>query len=243
MNSSPTRVVVLWTGGKDSCLALFRVLEANLHVCALATFVPGPDATFQAHPLEMMQRQALELGLHHELVTVSPPYRPSYEAGLARIKARFQADAVVTGDIDEVAAFPNWIAQCAAAAGLETIRPLWRQPRLSLLREVVERKIQATISWINDPRLASLGVGRRLDDAWIQALESLAKTTDIDLCGENGEYHTMVCHLPRIAGLSASRSQCQTEVSPCSPPTVPAACGKTPACAPWCASTESTARP
>ncbi len=199
MSQSHKRVVVLWTGGKDSCLALFRMLESKAHVCALATFVPCADAAFQAHPLETMQRQATELGMHHERIVVSEPYRRSYEEGLARIKDLFRADAVVSGDIEEVAGFPNWISQCGTAVGLDTIRPLWREPRNSLLHEVVERGIRAQVSWIDDPRLPSAWVGRSIDDTWIEDIASLAQTTNIDICGENGEYHTMVRDLPRIA--------------------------------------------
>jgi diphthine-ammonia ligase len=198
MSGSHKRVVVLWTGGKDSCLALFRALESKMHVCALATFVPGADARFKAHPLEMMQRQAKELGVHHELIPVSSPYRPSYEDGLARIRTLFRADAVVTGDIAEVAGFPNWISQCSSSVTLDTIRPLWHEPRRSLLREIVGRKIRAQISWISDPHLPSDWVGRYVNDAFIEDITNVAKTVDIDICGENGEYHTMVWNLPRI---------------------------------------------
>ena len=198
MNRSSKRVVLLWTGGKDSCLALFRALESKMHVCALATFVPGADADFKAHPLEIMQRQAKELGMHHELVAASAPYRQSYEDGLARIKIMFRADAVVTGDIEEVAGFPNWISQCSTSVALETIRPLWRESRSSLLREIVERGILAQISWINDPHLPSAWMGRYIDHAFIEDITHLAKGTNIDICGENGEYHTMVRHLPRV---------------------------------------------
>lgn len=199
MNRSPKRVALLWTGGKDSWLALFRVLESKMHVCVLATFVPSADAAFKAHPLELMQRQAKELGVHHELIVVSPPYRQSYEDGLARIKSLFRVDAVVTGDIDEVAGLPNWISQCGTSVAIDTIRPLWQEPRISLLHEIVERRIQAQISWINDPRLPSDWVGRSINNAFIEDITNVAKTANIDICGENGEYHTMVRNLPRIA--------------------------------------------
>lgn len=198
MNRSSKRVIVLWTGGKDSCLALFRALESKMHVCALATFIPCADAAFKAHPLEIMQRQAKELGVHHELIVVSAPYRRSYEDGLAHIKTLFRADAVVTGDIEEVDGFPNWISQCSTSVALETIRPLWREPRRSLLREIVERGMQARISWMNDSHLPPDWLGRYIDHAFIEDITHLAKSTNIDICGENGEYHTMVRHLPRI---------------------------------------------
>lgn len=197
-NPSPQRVIVLWTGGKDSCLALFRALEAKMDVRALATFVPARDAPFQAHPIEIMQRQAMQLGLPHEQVLVSPPYRTSYEEGLLRLKTLFQIDAVVTGDIAEVAGLPNWIEQCSAAAGLKTIRPLWHAPRSALLHELVARNLQAQVSWINHPCLPPDWIGRTIDHALIEDITRLAETSGIDLCGENGEYHTMVRNLPPI---------------------------------------------
>src|SRR6187399_1608364 len=74
--SSNMKSAVLWTGGKDSALALHR--SAGLGVTELVTFVP-PDAHFQAHDLELMAWQARALGLPHRRVVVGLPYQEGYE--------------------------------------------------------------------------------------------------------------------------------------------------------------------
>jgi diphthine-ammonia ligase len=187
---------MLWTGGKDSALALFRSLDARVDVKMLATFVPGDDGAFMAHPIEQMQRQAAELGLPHEVVPIREPYREGYVAGLRALNERHGVTSVITGDIDRVEGLPNWIAERASEAGIGVQLPLWQAPRESLLRELVARGIEAKVTFINDEALPSSWLGRTIDAAFIDDILDLSRAIGIDPCGENGEYHTMVTHFP-----------------------------------------------
>ncbi|HEY0469644.1 MAG TPA: hypothetical protein VGC79_35885, partial [Polyangiaceae bacterium] len=86
---------LLWTGGKDSALALHRC--AGSGVRELVTFVP-PEAHFLAHDLELMGWQARALGLPQRRVVVGFPYQQGYERALAELLAS-GIERVVTGDI------------------------------------------------------------------------------------------------------------------------------------------------
>ncbi|MEQ8207052.1 MAG: hypothetical protein RIA65_12805, partial [Woeseia sp.] len=79
------RVAILWTGGKDSALALSRTIASGAHVVCLATFAP-PDALFRAHPLDVMRLQASALNLPHVVLPVSAPYERGYELGLEQLR-------------------------------------------------------------------------------------------------------------------------------------------------------------
>lgn len=192
------RVAVLWTGGKDSALALYRAVDEGARICALVTFVPSAEADFKAHPLPAMKVQAEQLGIEHCTISVSEPYREGYIAGLARVRDDFSVPAVVTGDIDLVDGMPSWIKECAAAVNLDVIMPLWQQEREELLWDVVHRGIVANISWINSGALPVQWLGRAIDAAFIHDIVALGARTRVDLCGENGEYHTMCGLLPRL---------------------------------------------
>jgi diphthamide synthase (EF-2-diphthine--ammonia ligase) len=72
---------VLWTGGKDSALALYRARDAGASIDLLATFVPEGDVAFHAHPISQMRLQAQALRIPHTCVPIRQPYRESYAAG------------------------------------------------------------------------------------------------------------------------------------------------------------------
>lgn len=186
------KTAVLWTGGKDSALALARCTETHGAVSYLVTFVPEGTVAFKAHPLERVDDQARALGIVHLAVPVGEPYREGYIAALRELRERYGIGTVVTGDIDAVDGHANWIRGCADAAGVDVLTPLWHGNRKALLEDLVARGIVAEVTYIADGALPQTWLGRRIDQDFVRDIELLSQTTGIDICGENGEYHTMV---------------------------------------------------
>ena len=193
-----SRVIVLWSGGKDAMQALCHAREAGHQVVALATFAP-PAPRFLAHPLSQVRRQAAALALPHLLVTIEAPFDLGYERALAKLKEEWQLDGVVTGDIDSVGGAPNWIRERCRPLGLTVHTPLWQQSRQALLADMLARGIVAHLSCVDTRILAPEWVGRSLDAATLAELQQLAATQGFDACGEQGEYHTMVTDGPGFA--------------------------------------------
>ncbi|MGN5139922.1 hypothetical protein ACTG15_18595 [Aeromonas sp. 164P] len=193
-----SRVILLWSGGKDAMLALCHAREAGHQVVALATFAP-PAPRFLAHPLSQVRRQAAALALPHLLVTIEAPFDLGYEQALAKLKEEWQLDGVVTGDIDSVGGAPNWIRERCRPLGLTVHTPLWQLSREALLADLLARGIVAHLSCVDTKVLASEWVGRTLDAATLAELQLLATSQGFDACGEQGEYHTMVTDGPGFA--------------------------------------------
>jgi len=179
---------VLWTGGKDSALALHH--SAGLGVTELVTFVP-PDAHFQAHDLELMSWQARALGLPHRRIVVGFPYQQGYERALAELLAS-GIERVVTGDIAQVDGQPNFISDCAARIGMSVALPLWGVDRRLHMQEIVALGFDVMLTFVNEPWLDAAWVGRHLDAQALVEFDDLSRVNGLDLAGENGEYHSMV---------------------------------------------------
>ncbi len=190
-----SRVILLWSGGKDAMQALCHAREAGHQVVALITFAP-PAPRFLAHPLSQVRRQAAALALPHQLVTIEAPFDLGYERALAVLKEEWLLDGVVTGDIDSVGGAPNWIRERCRPLGLTVHTPLWQQPREALLADMLARGIVAHLSCVDTRVLATEWVGRRLDAGTLSDLQQLADRDGFDACGEQGEYHTMVTDGP-----------------------------------------------
>jgi uncharacterized protein (TIGR00290 family) len=179
---------VLWTGGKDSALALHR--SAHLGVRELVTFVP-PDAHFQAHDLELMAWQARALGLRQRRIVVGFPYQQGYELALGELLAS-GIECVVTGDIAPVDGQPNFIEACAERVGMRVALPLWGVDRRAHLQEIVALGFDVLLTFVNEPWLDASWVGRHLDARALAELDDLSRRNGLDAAGENGEYHSMV---------------------------------------------------
>jgi diphthamide synthase (EF-2-diphthine--ammonia ligase) len=124
MTDHAKNAAVMWTGGKDSALALEEAANLGYSIDRLVTFVPK-NADFKAHSLSILSLQSEATGFPLDLLEVGEPFFGSYRMHIRRLKEECGIDAVVTGDIDLVDGCPNWVRQCAEGTGVEVLTPLW----------------------------------------------------------------------------------------------------------------------
>jgi len=195
MNKSSLNAAVLWSGGKDCSLAHFMAVRAGYEVQYLVTFAP-PDARFCAHPISLMHIQAEAMGLYHLIIEVSEPYADSYKNGIQLLSERHGISTLVTGDIAEVDGCPNWIRQCCEDTNVSVYTPLWDMSRDTILTELIGNKFKIVFSCIKEPHMSPDWLGRELNIATLQELQTLSQKNEMDSCGENGEYHTVTLDSP-----------------------------------------------
>ena len=195
MKKVPPRAAVLWTGGKDSALALYEARLSGFTIVDLVTFIPD-GADFLAHPLFIMEAQAQALNLPHRTLTISEPFKENYEKAIASIKTDYDVDTLVTGDISQVDGLPNWIRECSQPSGMKVFTPLWEKDRKTILNRLLSLRFKVIFSGVKKPWLADDWLGRELTEFSLEQLNVLGKETGLDLCGEQGEYHTLVLDGP-----------------------------------------------
>ena len=188
---------MLWTGGKDSSMALYEADQSGYCVRCLVTFAP-PEPDFLAHPLAFIKMQAQALALPHYVLPISPPFEKSYETSLCRLRDEMGINCVVTGDIAEVNGNPNWIRERSRPVGMSVHTPLWGRDRNALLRQLLDRGFKARFSCVKTRWLNENWIGRELNDSAIAELRIIRERTGLDLCGEEGEYHTLVIDGPQF---------------------------------------------
>ena len=183
------KAAVLWTGGKDSALAL--QVSLNLHnIRRLVCFVPSDGRQFLAHPTELMELQAQKIGMPIEFVPISEPYKQSYRQQIEAIRDT-GIEMLITGDISTVGGMPNWIEEVAEGL-VEVHKPLWELDRHAILDMLTTNKFKVICSLVYKKHFQQTIAGRYLD----AELTSELKQLPIDACGEQGEYHTWVLDAP-----------------------------------------------
>jgi uncharacterized protein (TIGR00290 family) len=184
---------LMWSGGKDSALALHRAIAAGIQITRLINFY---DATtrrvrFHATRTEMIQAQALAAGI--ELDAISTTW-PEMESRLGEELATLRSEGfagVVFGDI-HLADVREWYESRVRAAGLEHLEPIWGEDPAGLVREFVESGGRAVITCVDLSRLDSSWLGRIIDERFLEEIGD----TGIDACGENGEFHSFAFQGP-----------------------------------------------
>src|SRR6266516_4061514 len=195
MADVPQDVLVAWSGGKDSALALREILlDGRYRVAALLTTVTGAYERISMHGVRrtLLERQAASLGLPLEQVVISPgatneEYEGNMGATLVALRDRVPGlDTVVFGDLF-LADIRAYRERMLARLGLRGLFPLWLRDTRTLAHEFVRLGYRAVLVCVDAAQLAGAFAGRAFD---VDLLHDLPR--DVDPCGENGEFHTFV---------------------------------------------------
>lgn len=177
----------MWSGGKDSALALMRARSGGLDVSRLLNFYdPATDRVrFHATRASLIQAQADAIGIDlRQLGTPWERYEATFRDMLGGLKREGFA-GVVFGDI-HLADVRAWYEERVRAAGLAHVEPIWGQAPAVLLAEFVASGSRAVITCCELPKLGEEWLGRIIDERFAAEIGA----TGIDPAGENGEYHS-----------------------------------------------------
>ena len=106
---------------------------------------------------------------------------------------------IVTGDIAEVDGAPNYLDERSKNLDIEIIKPLWQQERESLLQEYISTGLEVYITCVHQDFFDDSWLGVKLNAVTISVLKQHHKENGLDICGENGEYHTFTSNAPFFA--------------------------------------------
>lgn len=185
-----------WSGGKDSCFALIKAIEAGYTPRVLLNVLNEEGKISRSHgiPSAILQKQADAAGWPVHLVSSSwQEYEQHFTHALAVLKEQYQLTHAVFGDID-LQPHRDWEEKVCANAGLTAVLPLWQQDRRQLVMQMLDAGIETMIISCNET-MGERFIGRIITPALVDELEAIG----IDACGENGEYHTLVLNCPLFA--------------------------------------------
>src|SRR5690348_9225898 len=195
MTAVPQDVIVAWSGGKDSALALRESLrDGRYRVVALLTTVTREYDRISMHGVRraLLERQAASLGLSLEQVVISPgatndEYEGKMAAALQALRDRVPGlDTVVFGDLF-LADIRSYRERMLARIGVRALFPLWLRDTRALAHEFVRLGYRAVLVCVDAAQLAGEFAGREFDADLLRDLPP-----GVDPCGENGEFHTFV---------------------------------------------------
>lgn len=188
------KVVLSWSGGKDSAMALYELRKAlTFDVAALLTTVAETYERVSHHGVrvELLEQQALAVGVPLHKVYL-PPERCTnehYEAVMKRTMLEYR-DAgicrVAFGDIF-LADLRAYRERNLAVVGMTALFPLWHRETSELIQTFIGLGFRAYLACIDGSKLTMDFAGRPIDADLIRDLPQ-----DVDPCGENGEFHSFV---------------------------------------------------
>jgi uncharacterized protein (TIGR00290 family) len=187
------KVLFSWSGGKDSAMALQAILaDRRYQVAALLTTVTGDYDRISMHGVRrvLLERQAKSLGIRLEKVFISKrATNQEYESKMEQVLKEYKSlgtTSVVFGDIF-LEDLKEYREKNLARLGLGGIFPLWKKDTKELIQSFIAQGFKAITVCVDTQVLDKRFVGREIDRPFISDLPPT-----VDVCGENGEYHSFV---------------------------------------------------
>ncbi|MEQ6124247.1 diphthine--ammonia ligase [Pseudotenacibaculum sp. MALMAid0570] len=182
-----------WSSGKDSALALYKMLQDSEYgIDLLVTTVNQDFNRVSMHGLrnELLEQQAKSIGL--------PLLKIPFAANVTMDDYSKTMKLAMTSLLDQnykhgmfgdifLEDLKSYRDSKLAEVGIQGVYPLWKKDTRSLIQEFLGLGFKAITVCVNAKLLGKEFVGRVIDEQFIKDLPE-----NVDVCGENGEFHTFV---------------------------------------------------
>ena len=186
------KIVLSWSGGKDSAIALATLKQYDAPIHALLTTVTDPQARISMHGVreDLLYRQAKAAGLPLRVVRIPQTCsNETYESLFAQETDALRQEGVeryAFGDL-YLQDVRDYRERQLGRSDLKAVFPLWGLDTNQLAESFIQQGFKAIVVTVDPKKLDPSFVGRDYD------LDFLADLPPgVDPCGENGEFHTFV---------------------------------------------------
>jgi uncharacterized protein (TIGR00290 family) len=187
------KVVVLWSGGKDSALALYEIQKKREYeITALLTTVTEDYDRISMHGVRrvLLEKQAKSLGYPLEIVNITKICtNKEYESKMRTALRKYVTEKVFNvafGDIF-LEDLRKYREKNLSKVKMTGVFPLWKRNTKKLARNFIDLGFKAVVTCVDSKALDKKFCGMEFNDEFLSELPS-----GVDPGGENGEFHTFV---------------------------------------------------
>lgn len=187
------KFVMSYSCGKDSTLALHKMIEQGNQPVALLVMVNEEAGRSYFHGADGALLEEFSRAMELPLIlcpTKGDIYHLEFEKGLKKAK-EMGAETVCFGDID-IEGNRAWGEERCKKVGLSWEYPLWHFDREEAVNQMMAAGYKCIVKAINNQMLPKEILGKEINPQTV----AIMKEAGIDVCGENGEYHSIAVDGP-----------------------------------------------
>jgi diphthine-ammonia ligase len=189
---------VLFSGGKDSGLALSYALEYTNVKCLIIMHSTNSESyMFHTPNIKWAEVQAKATGIPYIIQTTAGEKEKELkdlESAIKKVKMKYKVQAIITGAIESIYQASR-VQVITNSLGMECFNPLWQKDQVELLEELIKKKFDVIIIGTFGEGLDRL-IGRKIDKKFIDEIRLLRDRLKINPAGEGGEYESFLLGAP-----------------------------------------------
>lgn len=190
---------VLFSGGKDSCLALHKAKKEH-EIRYLLNVIPvNPDSFMFHKPYPKLLRKQAEM-LDIELITVESKGEKEKELeDLKKLieKVKEKVEGIVVGGIASSYQGKR-IKKICEELGLDFVAPLWDYDSEDIWRELLDNGFKVILTKISCEGIGKEWLGRIIDEKRFEELRKLSEKHKFRVDFEGGEAESAVLGMPEF---------------------------------------------
>jgi len=193
------KLAVLFSGGKDSSLALYYAMQAGHEIKCLISMVSDNPASYMFHTpnIKWAGKQAEAIGLPLIIGKTKGEKEKELEdleKTIFEVKKKYKIEGLVTGAVASVYQASR-IQKICDKLGLKCVNPLWQKNQFDVLDELIDKKFEVIIMGVFAMGLDNF-LGRRIDENFIRDIMKAWEKYRINPAGEGGEFESFVLNAP-----------------------------------------------
>jgi diphthine-ammonia ligase len=187
------KVIASWSGGKDSCLACYKAIKMGYKISYLLNTISKEYKRVRFHGIEntLLKAQTLAIGIPLiQIETTADSYEQEFQEAVRSILSE-GIEGMVFGDI--YIHMREFADKVCKGLGIQAIEPLCGSNPEEIFLDFINSGFEAVVVATQANLLGKDWLGRRLDKSFLKDVKLLK---NVDVCGEKGEFHTIVIDGP-----------------------------------------------
>ncbi len=193
------KAVVLFSGGKDSTMAIYKAIEGGWDVKYLVSMISENPESYMYHTANINLTDLLSQAMGINLIKANT--KGEKEKELKDLKAVLSnlkdegIESVFTGALAS-----NYqksrVDKICSDLNLQSCAPLWHINPLEYMEEIINLKFEVIITSVSAEGLDESWLGKKIDENLLEEILVLHEKYGIHLAFEGGEAETMVLDCP-----------------------------------------------
>lgn len=194
------KVAVLFSGGKDSCMAAYLAKKQGHDIMCLITIHSRNPESYMFHTssIKKTKHQAEVMGLPLIVIKTEGEKEKELldlETAIKKAKKEYEIKGIVSGALAS-----NYqksrIEDVCKKLKLNSLAPLWNKDGFEYLNDIIKNKFKVIITAVSAYPLNASWLGREIDERFIGEIRNLHNKYKVHPAGEGGEFETFVLYCP-----------------------------------------------
>ena len=191
---------ILFSGGKDSAYAAYLAKKLGYDLRCLITIISENPDSYMFHTPSILkvtkQAEVMNIPLIIQKTKgIKEEELKDLEKIIQKSKNEFDIDTIVTGAVESVYQASR-IQRICEKLEIKCFNPLWKIDQFELLHNLIDNNFEIIIIGVFAYPLDKTWLGKKIDEKFIEGINSLYDKYKINPAGEGGEIETFVLNCP-----------------------------------------------